>query len=76
MPSPAAIQLPMMTSSIWSAGTPVRATRALTQVAPSCVAGTAASPPLMAPIGVRTPATIIASVLAIVMVLDLAGIRV
>ena len=61
MPSPAAIQLPMKTSSTWSTGTPVRATRPLTQVAASCGAGTAASPPMKAPIAVRTPATIIAS---------------
>src|SRR5512142_1413005 len=72
IPRPAATQLPMKTSSIRSTGTPVRATRALTQVAPSWGAGTAASPPIMAPIGVRTPATIIVSVFAIVMVLDLA----
>ena len=70
-PSPAAIQLPMMTSLTWSTGTPVRATRPLTQVAASCGAGTAASPPMKAPIAVRTPATIIASFVAIVMVLDL-----
>src|SRR5271166_881370 len=66
------MQVPMITSSTRSAGTPVRSSNALTQVAPSCAAGTPASAPMKAPIGVLTPVTINDCVLAIVMVLDLA----
>src|SRR5262245_60692012 len=56
----------MMTSSTRSGGMPVRSTRDRTQVAPSCGAGTPASDPMKAPMGVLTPATIIVWVFTIV----------
>ena len=51
------ITLPMMTSLIDFPATPVRSRRALMQAAPSSGAGTLARAPFMAPMGVRTPAT-------------------
>ena len=53
-----AITLPMITSSIDFTATPVRSRSALMLAAPSSGAGTVARAPFIAPIGVRTPATI------------------
>src|SRR5947209_8776327 len=58
---PVARRCPLVTPPPGPPAPRARATRARSQAPPSGVAGTAARPPFIAPIGVRTPATITAS---------------